>query len=313
MRVLIADDEVVSRRLLEATLTKWGHEVVVAEDGDRAWEVLQSETTPYLAILDWMMPGMDGVAICRALRALSRDMYVYVLLLTARTDRTDLVEAMEAGADDYIAKPFDSSELRVRLRAGERILDLQSALRAAQEDLRIQATHDRLTGLWNRAAVLDALHTELQRARREGTHVAVAIADLDHFKSVNDTYGHQVGDEVLSEAAGRLQQAARCYDTVGRYGGEEFLIVLPGTDHEDAVAVMERHRRSIIGREFTTAGGSLAVTMSIGVTVGRGEALDAAAMVHEADMALYAAKSTGRNRVKLWSQVATQEPVGRIY
>ncbi len=310
MRVLIADDEVVSRRLLEATLTKWGHEVVVAEDGDRAWEVLQSETTPYLAILDWMMPGMDGVAICRALRALSRDMYVYVLLLTARTDRTDLVEAMEAGADDYIAKPFDSSELRVRLRAGERILDLQSALRAAQEDLRIQATHDRLTGLWNRAAVLDALHTELQRARREGIHVAVAIADLDHFKSVNDTYGHQVGDEVLSEAAGRLQQAARCYDTVGRYGGEEFLIVLPGTDHEDAVAVMERHRRSIIGREFTTAGGSLAVTMSIGVTVGRGEALDAAAMVHEADMALYAAKSTGRNRVKLWSQVATQEPVG---
>lgn len=310
MRVLIADDEVVSRRLLEATLTKWGHEVVVAEDGDRAWEVLQSETTPYLAILDWMMPGMDGVAICRALRALSRDMYVYVLLLTARTDRTDLVEAMEAGADDYIAKPFDSSELRVRLRAGERILDLQSALRAAQEDLRIQATHDRLTGLWNRAAVLDALHTELQRARREGIHVAVAIADLDHFKSVNDNYGHQVGDEVLSEAAGRLQQAARCYDTVGRYGGEEFLIVLPGTDHEDAVAVMERHRRSIIGREFTTAGGSLAVTMSIGVTVGRGEALDAAAMIHEADMALYAAKSTGRNRVKLWSQVATQEPVG---
>jgi diguanylate cyclase (GGDEF)-like protein len=308
MRVLIADDEVVSRRLLEATLTKWGHEVVVAEDGDQAWEVLQSETTPYLAILDWMMPGMDGVSICRALRALCRDMYVYVLLLTARTDRTDLVEAMEAGADDYIAKPFDSSELRVRLRAGERILDLQSALRAAQEDLRIQATHDRLTGLWNRAAVLDALHTELQRARREGVQVAVAIADLDHFKSVNDTYGHQVGDEVLSEAAGRLLQAARCYDTVGRYGGEEFLIVLPGTGHEDAVAAMERHRRSIIGREFATAGGSIAVTMSIGVTVAGGEALDAAAMVHEADMALYAAKSTGRNRVKLWSEVATEAP-----
>jgi diguanylate cyclase (GGDEF)-like protein len=265
MLVLIADDETVSRRLLARMLSTCGYEVLTASDGDEAWRILERPDAPRLAILDWMMPGMTGPQLCRKLRELNREPYTYVLLLTARTEKEDVVEGMEAGADDYVTKPFEAKELQVRLRAGRRILDLQTDLMKAREALREQATHDPLTGLWNRYALLGALDREHSRAGREGTPLAVIMADLDHFKHVNDTYGHLAGDAILREAAGRLQAAVRSYDLVGRYGGEEFLIVLPGTSGPNATQLAERLRAAIAAEPVGYGFCRISVTASFGV------------------------------------------------
>ena len=227
MRVLAAEDNPVFQSMLKTMLTKWGYQAVIARSGTEAWRVLESEDAPRLAILDWMMPGMDGLEICRRIRSANREPYIYILLLTARTESQDLIEGMDAGADDYLTKPFNAHELRVRLHAGRRILDLQEELLKAREALREQATHDGLTGLLNRTGILEKLDDELSRASRTGTPVSVLMADLDLFKSINDTRGHLSGDAVLREAACRLKAAARRYDSVGRYGGEEFLLCSP--------------------------------------------------------------------------------------
>lgn len=228
MRVLIADDDDVMRHILEASLTKWGYETVVARNGLEAWRILQANDAPRLAILDWIMPGMDGLEVCREIRKAEDTPYIYLLLLTAKHKREDVIAGMDAGADDYISKPFDPQELKVRLRAGRRILDLQAELVAARESLRYQATHDGLTGLLNRSAVLDTLRNELERANRQSIPLCLMLADFDHFKAINDTYGHTIGDAVLCEAARRMRSSIRTYDCVGRYGGEEFVFILPG-------------------------------------------------------------------------------------
>ena len=238
MRILIADDDEVSRCKLEALLSKWGYEVISVEDGTSAWEALQQENAPRLTILDWMMPGMDGSEICRQLRQSRKGAYVYVLLLTSKVGKEDIVAGMEAGADDYLGKPFDAQELKVRLRAGKRIVDLEEALR-------VQATHDALTGAWNHGAIIDMLEQELARAEREGISTGAVLVDLDHFKRVNDTYGHLTGDAVLREAAQRMTRELRRSDVLGRYGGEEFLVVLPGCEEPDALGLAERLRRCI--------------------------------------------------------------------
>jgi len=306
MRILVAEDDRITRRRLEVTLTKWGYEVVVASDGAEAWETLQSDDAPQLAILDWMMPAMDGLEVCQELRRQRAEPYVYVILLTARGQRADLVQGMEAGADDYVVKPFDPHELKVRLRAGTRIVELQTELIAAREALRIQATHDPLTGVWNRAAIMEALGRELARAAREDGLVAVVMADLDHFKRINDTYGHLAGDEVLKEAIHRVCSSLRPYDLIGRYGGEEFLIVLTGDSALSAANIAERVRECVAGKPVRVAESNIRVTVSLGLaTAEMPGPVWAESLVRAADTALYRAKAAGRNRVAVAEQPDT--------
>jgi diguanylate cyclase (GGDEF)-like protein len=300
VQILIAEDDPVSRRLLEANLTRWGYEVVATDNGAAAWQVLQGEDPPRLVILDWMMPELDGLMLCQQVRQHIQEPYIYIVFLTAKHQKEALITGLEAGADDYLTKPFDPYELRARLQVGRRILDLQADLIAAREALRIQATKDPLTGIWNRTAILEILERELTRARREGASVAVLIADLDHFKSINDTYGHLAGDTMLRVVTQRMCSAIRSYDSVGRYGGEEFLIILPGCDTFGAMTVAERIRLQVSTETIKIEKEDIAVTLSLGVSAS--DAIperDAIALIRAADAALYRAKNDGRNRSKI--------------
>jgi two-component system, cell cycle response regulator len=247
-RVVIADDDPVSRRMLEAFLTKWDYEVITAADGLEALRILQTADAPRLAVLDWMMPGMEGPQVCQRMREHPDWPYVYILLLTARNEKTDLLKGLECGADDYLTKPFDSQELRGRLQVGQRILDLQQSLVEAQGELLFRATHDLLTGISNRGVALDALNREYSRQKRDGGSFGIILLDLDHFKYVNDTRGHPCGDAVLKEASRRIAEGIRPYDTAGRYGGEEFLVIVPMSGELGTLALAERIRASIESR-----------------------------------------------------------------
>ncbi|MCE5310324.1 MAG: diguanylate cyclase [Acidobacteriales bacterium] len=300
MKVLVADDSVIDRHILESSLRKWSYETVTACDGIEAWELLQRPDAPRLAVLDWMMPGLTGVEICQRLRREIHNDYTYVLLLTSRSEREDLVEGMDSGADDYIRKPFDNHELEVRLRAGRRIVELQAELVAAREALRVQATTDPLTRIWNRGSITEILEKEIHRARRERSYLGVVLVDLDHFKTVNDTHGHLAGDAVLHEAVRRMQACMRPYDSIGRYGGEEFLIVLPGCDAGATVEHAERLRIALSSEAMNLAESGVILTASFGCTVVAPDAQPTfEQVVHCADEALYKAKDSGRNAVGL--------------
>ncbi|HUQ91931.1 MAG TPA: diguanylate cyclase [Bryobacteraceae bacterium] len=298
MRILIAEDSGPSRLALEKTLDKWGYAIVSCRDGNCAWQELQKPDAPQLAILDWMMPGLSGPEICKRLRALKQEPYTYILLLTSKGLKEDLVEGMESGADDYLTKPFDQQELRVRLRAGIRLLNLQTELLEAREQLRDLAMRDPLTGLWNRRSVLEILQREQVRARREKFPIGILMLDLDHFKSVNDRFGHLAGDEVLREAARRLAGSVRPYDAIGRYGGEEFLVVLPGCEESGLPHRAEAMRQAISSAPIPSGEHRLYVTASFGATVFLPQhSLQPDDLIQLADDALYKAKSLGRNRV----------------
>ena len=300
MKILIADDDPVSSRLLDRLLVKWGYEVIAAHDGSEAWEVLQAENAPRVALLDWIMPGIDGLEICRRVRARSSQPYVYIMLLTANDKVGNLVEGLESGADDYLTKPFHPQELRARLRVGLRMLDLESRLVEARESLRFKASHDSLTTIWNRGAIIEMLERELSRARRDGSSVGILLADIDHFKRVNDTRGHLVGDEVLRAVTGRLKGEVRSYDSVGRYGGEEFLIVLPGCDNPKLTTKAERLVKVVECSSIGTSTGTVAVTISIGgIASGDCPHADVNKLLLAADTALYRAKVSGRNRSEM--------------
>ncbi|SFJ60842.1 diguanylate cyclase [Planctomicrobium piriforme] len=292
MTILIADDDPLSLRRLQHYLTAWGYDVICAGDGLQAWNLLQANDDLRLAILDWQMPGLDGVEICRKLRTEQPARFIYLMLLTSKSDRRDIAAGIEAGADDYLRKPLDEHELAVRLRVARRIVDFHA-------ELIKQSAHDALTGVWNRKAIFDLLHKELGRAARANAAVSVVMADIDHFKSINDTQGHQGGDRVLRDVARRLAACLRPSDAVGRYGGEEFMIVLPGCDLSEAAGAAERLRREIADSEFGSVCGTLQVTVSLGAASSIGQCFDAEDLVREADAALYRAKRGGRNRVEL--------------
>lgn len=292
MRVLIADDDDVTLSALQGMLTHLGHEAVLAHDGTEAWELICGEDAPALAILDWMMPDIEGPEICRRLRKHEKRPYQYLIILTAKDRMQDLVHSLDSGADDYLSKPFDERELRARLHAGERIL-------ALQDELRARATFDDLTGLLNRATIRERLQREFSHAQRTGDPVSIILTDLDDFKRVNDTHGHPLGDEVLREAAKRLATRMRSYDELGRYGGEEFLSVLPGCNLSNALQVAERMREAMDRAPLDTSAGPIHMTASFGVaTIDPAPSLDIETMITAADEALYRAKRAGRNRAQ---------------
>jgi len=298
MQILIADDEQVSRHLLKRTVEKWSYDVVTASDGLEAWEILRRKDAPRLAILDWQMPGLDGVSLCQDIRNLEDTPYTYVILLTARSEPADLVEAMDAGADDFLSKPFQQHELEVRLRAGQRIVQLQEELIGARESLRVQATRDALTGLWNRFAIVDALGREQARHNRSvmSRGPGVPVVDTDPFKEVNDTHGHPVGDEVLRKVADRMVTQLRQYDIVGRLGGEEFLVLLVDCNWKQVRLVSERLRAGVGDQPIATGAGPIQVTISIGAAMAtKGTKVEDT--LARADRAMYQAKAQGRNRV----------------
>jgi two-component system cell cycle response regulator len=298
MRVLIADDDAVARRLLEVTLTHWGYQVVSVSSGSEAIQALKAPDAPSLAILDWEMPGLEGVEVCRQSRKQAEGRYTYIILLTARNRREDIVEGLQSGADDYVIKPFDTYELQARVRAASRIVELQDQLIASRDALQVQATHDPLTGLWNRRAIFEILGREIARSQRQGTPLAVIIADVDRFKHINDTHGHLAGDEVLRDIARRMASRLRPYDSIGRFGGEEFMIVAPECHTASPESLAERIRANIEQTPVFLGDRNLSVTVSLGVAVsGAGRPDEQDALLRAADAALYRAKQEGRNRV----------------
>jgi diguanylate cyclase (GGDEF)-like protein len=293
LKVLIADDDPLSLLYLQDALEEWGYEVLTATDGLRACEILQQPDAPMLAVIDWMMPGMDGIDVCRQIRDTVRDRYIYLIMLTTRVETEFVVAAMNAGADDFIGKPFNAEELQVRVRAGRRISELE-------QQLRLKASHDALTGIYNRGALLEILEKELVRHARDARPVSIIFGDLDHFKRINDEHGHLAGDAVLREVSRRVGAVLRPYDSLGRYGGEELMIVLPSCDRDGALEVAERVRAVVAAQPVATAFGAIPSALSIGVAVAEGgAAVSSQKLIQLADEALYRAKLAGRNRVEL--------------
>ncbi|HZJ84755.1 MAG TPA: diguanylate cyclase [Syntrophomonadaceae bacterium] len=293
MRILIAEDEPISRILLEDALKKWGYEVIVTKNGEEAWNILQQENSPNLVILDWVMPGIDGIEVCRRVRKKDNKSYVYIILLTARNRQEDIIAGLDAGVDDYIIKPFFDEELKYRLKIGERIIELE------QRILNL-ARIDYLTGLLNRRAFMERLEAEVGRANRAKGKLGLVILDIDFFKKVNDTYGHQAGDLVLQNLALNLTEYCRGYDFIGRYGGEEFVIGLPNADIEECHTIAERIRQQIESSSTVLPGedATIKITASFGIAaIDDDYPYTTNRLISAADTALYLAKDSGRNLV----------------
>jgi diguanylate cyclase (GGDEF)-like protein len=298
--ILLAEDDPVTRMLMTRFLKKAGYEVDAASNGSEALDRMMARYYPIL-VTDWEMPEMDGVALCKAVRNMQLDGYVYTLLLTARDSKEHIIAGLEAGADDYLIKPVHEAELIARLNAGRRILNLEHSLRAANQRNRILSITDALTGAYNRRYLMEQLPRELERCRRYAYPLSVLMCDVDHFKKINDLRGHAAGDEVLQQFAARTQKSIRSTsDWVARYGGEEFLVVLPETPHDGALAVAEKLRGLISATPFATRNGDCAVTASFGVAStgqnGPDISLKVDRLIRAADDCLYQSKQQGRNR-----------------
>jgi two-component system chemotaxis response regulator CheY len=295
MKILIAEDDYISCKALENNLKEWGYDVITARDGNQAWELAKANDIR-LAILDWNMPGIDGIELSQKIRNeyLKEDSkYIYIILLTGRGGQSDIIRGLSTGADDYMTKPYSFVELKYRVQNGERIIK--------NEDKRIRlASVDNLTKLWNRNKIFDFLDTELKRGERENTPTGVVMIDIDHFKRINDRYGHLIGDEVLVEVADRLKNAIRPYDRIGRYGGDEIFVVLPNCGNKEAKTISKRLYDSVSKEKIPTEVGSLKINISVGCV--SNEKLPHASkmeLIQASDKALLSAKKKGRDRIIL--------------
>src|SRR5262245_17609769 len=294
--VLVAEDDEVSRMRLEHLLTRWGHRVTSVSRGDVALEILSPSGPPHLAIVGWRMPGLDGIDLCRALRARKSDTYTYIILITAKDDPDSMLIGLEAGADDFLAKPVAPEELRARLRAGQRIVELQERLIAAREEQRRNADRDGLTGVSSRRRVLEALEMSLSERAAGGTELALAMIDLDDFKPINDRHGHLAGDRALRAVCERVQRILRRTDEFGRYGGDEFLVVLPDISQSEATEIARRICESLASQPVACDDLSLRITSSIGVATASDAHVGREDLIKRADRALFRAKNEGGNR-----------------
>jgi len=297
MKILIADDDPISSKILQKNLENWDYETVLARSGPSAWQALQDESLR-LAILDWMMPGMDGVEVCRKIRRRKKYKYTYIILLSAKDRKQDIIAGLSSGADDYMTKPVNFLELKARLKAGRRIIDLEDKLLFIQNQLKDLASRDSLTRIWNRAEITRFLSEELERGRREKKFTSVIMLDVDHFKKINDFYGHSIGDQALLQVVSRLRRKVRRSDKMGRYGGDEIIVILPNCGQAEVKNVGERLRLAVGGRRIRTELDAVPITISAGcATSDLQQATSPEALIKTADKALLKAKEQGRNCV----------------
>jgi diguanylate cyclase (GGDEF)-like protein len=308
VRALIADDDRTTTGIVAKALRGWGLDVDVAYDGAAAWQLLNAIDPPAIAVIDWTMPELDGPELCRRVRATSRLSAMYVLLLTARDRRVDLIEGLDAGADDYMTKPVDLDELRARMHVGMRVASLQqrlsrrvTELRRAHDRLKEMASTDALTHLYSRRWWFDMASTEFARSRRNGADLSVLLVDLDHFKRVNDRFGHEAGDNVLKAFADLLRRECRQTDIIGRHGGEEFALALPETSLAAAQTVASRLTDGCRALALPAGDEFIRWSCSIGIADVREDDADIDAVLRRADAALYDAKRAGRDR---WAHAA---------
>jgi len=302
--ILVVDDDIVSRTVVEKHLSKAGFCVSTASNGSHALEQFDQQFFP-IVLTDWMMPEIDGPHLCRLIREKKTDGYVFIVLITARDSKTDIVSGLESGADDYLTKPIHPAELVARIHTGIRILKLEQSLKKANEEIRLLSITDPLTGCHNRGYLNEKFPQELLRARRYSHPLSILLADIDHFKKVNDTYGHQAGDEVLKTFAQCIQQQIRKkIDWVVRYGGEEFLLILPETRSLGALSMAERLRKAIEGTVISVGHTDIRITASFGGACATFEdksikSITMDQLVNLADEKLYQSKEKGRNQVNV--------------
>lgn len=320
MKILIADDDRINCCLVEETLKAAGYEVVAFQNGSDAFNALQEQDAPQLAILDWMMPGMDGLDVCRNTRLCESKSHIYLILLTSKTSQEHLLEGFEAGADDYITKPFESRQLLARVRAGEKLVQLQIDLAREREQLTLltrelaetnlllecMSVTDTLTGLRNRRYLYDRLEQEWTTPDFEQSPLSCMMMDVDHFKKINDSYGHDVGDTVLKQVADILKHSIRNNDIISRHGGEEFVVICPNTNQQQTRELAEQIRACV---ETETVGliprHDQPITVSIGVVSRNKDITNPDKLLKLADEAMYSAKHDGRNCIRYaWDENA---------
>lgn len=289
MKIFVVEDDFSYRSILVKQLTEWGYDPISAEDGEKAWKILQQNNPPKLILLDWSLPGLSGFELIKRIRNLNDHSPPYIIMVTAKSEKESIILGLDTGANDYVFKPCHSEILRARVNNGRRMLELQ-------ETLEHESSHDPLTGLLNRRAITESLSKELARSKRKGEGLLVGFCDLDHFKKINDEWGHQSGDDVLCGFVRVINESLRGYDSFGRWGGEEFLLIMPHFSITDAPRIFERLRATVENAVISTQTGPLRITISAGVAYANGnETVDE--VLAAVDRNMYEAKNSGRNRI----------------